>query len=126
VFNNNALVYSEAADAFLPPSGANGVSVYDFQTGEVSEPFKALLALSPVQTATQGRAQLLVDGGLFIEETQSGRHLRFTSRGLLWQRINYFDEQHLGALAWSRYLSADEAAIGLAALARAGCLKSDS
>ena len=58
-------------------------------------------AAAKVRTATGGLAQLLPDGGLFVEETAKGRHLRFTPSQLLWSRINYFDAARIGAVELS-------------------------
>ena len=72
-------------------------------------------------TITSGRAQLLPDGGLFIEETDNGRQLRYTQNALLWSRINDYDESRVGLLSWSRYLTAEEVRIPLKALAEKSC-----
>ena len=96
--------------------------VYDFDTKEVTQPFATLLAEARPRTITEGRARLLPDGGLFLEETNNGRQLRFTKDHLLWSRVNDYDDKHIGLVSWSRYLTAEEARVPLQALAKRKCL----
>ena len=109
VFNNNVVNPLPAEHMFMTPGDTNRVMVYDFDTAQVTEPFAALLAVARPITMTAGRARLLPDGGLFLEETEKGRHLRFTADRLLWSRINDYDDKRIGMVSWSRYLTADEA-----------------
>ncbi len=126
VLNNNvvggpALDIKEGMHLFVKPADANQVMVYDFDTKLVSQPFAALLAEARPRSLTEGRARLLPDGGLFLEETNQGRHLRFTKDRLLWSRVNDYDDQRIGLVSWSRYLTAEEARIPLQALASRQC-----
>ena len=121
VFDNNVVAEVENNNAFISPSDTNRVIVYDFDTNKTSQPFSELLADARPVSLFGGRARLLPDGGLFIEETQYGRHLRFTRDRLLWSRINDFDDKRIGALSWSRYLTAEEASVPLKALASHQC-----
>ena len=82
-----------------------------------------LLEIDKPRTIYQGRSQILSDGGLFVEETEHGRHLRYSKGKLLWSKINYYDENYIGMLSWSRYLTADEAAKPLAAILAGNCEK---
>lgn len=121
VFDDNVIAGVAAEHAFLSPTDTNRVLLYDFVTKKVSQPFAALLDEARPITPTQGRAEILPDGGLFVEETVYGRHLRFTQDGLLWSRVNDYDAQRIGMVAWSRYLTADEARGPLQALAAKQC-----
>ena len=121
VFNNNVFLPASKSLAFLTPDDTNGVMIYNFETKQVIEPFAALLAAVRPLTITAGRARLLPDGGLFLEETDNGRHLRFTADRLLWSRVNDYDDKRIGLLAWSRYLTADEASVPLQALSALQC-----
>lgn len=117
MFNNNVV----SAGVFMKPDDTNQVMVYDFDTQQVSQPFAALLAKARPTSIFQGRARLLPDGGLFLEETNYGRHLRFTKDSLLWSRVNDYDKERVGQVSWSRYLTAEEARIPLKALASRNC-----
>jgi hypothetical protein len=122
VFSNNVVSgVPKKEHAFLTPKDLNRVYVFDFETKQVSQPYEALLAAAKPITLTEGRAQLLPDGGLFIEETNYGRHLRFTKDKLLWSRVNDYDEKRIGMVSWSRYLTAEEAREPLKALAAQRC-----
>jgi hypothetical protein len=113
VFSNNAVLGVPEPQAFLAAEGTGRFMIFDFATRTVAEPFHDLLAAAKVRTVTGGLAQLLPDGGLFVEETAKGRHLRFTRSELMWSRINYFDAGRIGAVEWSRYLTPQQAASAL-------------
>lgn len=123
VFNNNVVSgpEEEGKKLFLQPSDTNQVMVYDFDTKEVTQPFSALLAEARPRTFSEGRARLLPDGGLYLEETNYGRQLRFTKDRLLWSRVNDYDDKRIGLVSWSRYLTAEEARVPLQALAKRKC-----
>lgn len=121
VFDNNVVSGAPKEHAFLLPSDTNRVLLYDFDTGQASQPFATLLAETRPITITEGRARVLPDGGLFIEETNYGRQLRFTQDRLLWSRVNDYDVKRIGMVSWSRYLTADEARVPLQALAAGHC-----
>jgi hypothetical protein len=106
---------------FMKPDGTNQVLVYDFDTKQVSQPFATLLAKARPITITGGRARLLPDGGLFLEEMNYGRDMRFTKDKLLWSRVNDYDKESIGLVNWSRYLTAEEASVPLKALASRNC-----
>ena len=122
IFDNNIVASAPSDHAFMDANGSNRVIVHDFDTGQDSQPFAALLAQARPRSVTGGRARILPDGGLFVEETNFGRHLRFTSDRLLWSRVNDYDAHHIGAVSWSRYLTAEEAQAPLAALAAKKCV----
>ena len=122
VFDNNVISGAPTSYSFMTPEGSNRVILFDFNTSQVSQPYADLLAKARPITITEGRARVLPDSGLFIEETNYGRHLRFTQDRLLWSRVNDFDEQRIGAVSWSRYLTVDEARSPLQALAARNCL----
>lgn len=113
VFNNNVFAGAPKEHPFMKPGDVSGVMVYDFETDAVTEPYASLLAQARPVSLTEGRAQLLSDGGLFIEETNYARHLRFTKDKLLWTRVNTYDESRLGLVSWSRYLEPHEVAQAL-------------
>ena len=74
-----------------------------------------------LRSLTEGRVQPLADGGLFVEETNVGRHLRFSATKLMWSRINYYDARRIGLVTWSRYLTSQEGeALARAVASRCG------
>lgn len=123
VFDNHVTggSFSDRSQVFMNPGEFNRVYVYDFDNGRLTQPFGALLADARPATITAGRARLLSDGGLFLEETNFGRQLRFSKDRLVWSRVNDFDEKRIGVVSWSRYLTAEEAAVPLRAIAARRC-----
>ena len=122
VFSNNVVSGPILKDsAFLSNKDINRVYVFDFDNNQAIQPYEKLLSVARPITMFEGRAQILPDGGLFIEDTNYGRHLRFTKDTLLWSRVNDYDESRIGMLAWSRYLTADELKQPLRALAEKSC-----
>lgn len=121
IFDNNVVSGAPKEHAFLKPGDTNRVFLHDFDTGQESQPFASLLAEAKPVSITEGRARVLPDGGLFIEETNYGRLLRFTPDHLLWSRVNDYDHKRIGMVSWSRYLTADEARLPLQTLTARQC-----
>ena len=123
VLNNNVVSGpTHGKQLFMKHGDTNQVQVYDFDTKLVSQPFFTLLAEAKPVSITEGRARVLPDGGLFFEETNNGRDMRFTKDRLLWSRVNDYDDKHIGMVSWSRYLNAEEARAPLQALVSRKCL----
>ncbi len=115
LLDNNVFGYDREVDReknFVNKKDINRVFVVKFNNGNqyITEPFKELLEMDVArpQTVTQGRIRVLPDGGLFLEETNYGRHLRFGNGKLMWSRINHYDDSRVGYLGWSRYLTSEE------------------
>ncbi len=121
VFGDDVIGSGPEGPVFLKPQDSNQVYIYDFATDTVSTPFAALMREAHVRTINEGRAELLSDGGLFVEETNYGRILRFTKERLLWSRVNWYDQNRIGFVSWSRYLDEDTIRGPLAAITSAGC-----
>ena len=121
MFDNHVVSGAPAEHSFMLPSDTNRVYVYDFETKQVSQPFKTLLAQARPISNSEGRARVLPDGGLFLEETNYGRDMRFTKDKLLWSRVNDYDKERIGMVSWSRYLTAEEASVPLKALTSRQC-----
>lgn len=125
VFNNNVIAATPGDQPFLEPADTNQFMVFDFNSGTVTRPFKALMVAAQPRSVTEGRARMLPDGGLFLEETNRGRLLRFARDRLLWSYVNDIGDDKIGAVSWSRYLAADAAAPALAAIAALKCPAGD-
>ncbi|MDD2719887.1 MAG: arylsulfotransferase family protein [Gallionella sp.] len=123
VFDNHVTGggFMDKSQVLMNPHDINRVYVYDFDDGKLTQPFEALLADARPLTITAGRARILPDGGLFLEDTNNGRDMRFSKESLLWSRINDFDEKRIGVVSWGRYLTAEEAAVPLRAITARHC-----
>jgi hypothetical protein len=115
VYDNNVFGFDPSRPKeynFVSTNDINRVFVLRFSKGCVteSEPFKDLLEMSCVrpETVTQGRVRVLKDGGLFVEETNYGRHFRFSGTNIMWIRNNRYDEHRNGVLSWGRYFTKEE------------------
>lgn len=94
---------------FVYASQHNQAYLHNFETGNTTSLHAdALAELKPI-TATEGRLQVLDDSSLFIEETNNGRLFKIDATGKLeWAYVNTYDEEYVGALGWSRYLTKQE------------------
>ena len=89
--------------------GYNEVIIYDFKTDKYSSYLKDNLIENDVRTITEGRSQILPNGGLFIEEANYGRTLFFNSDGSLrWTHVNRAENGKVHRVGWSRILHTQE------------------
>jgi hypothetical protein len=87
---------------YTPQQLYSQVFIYDFETNEVTEPYKNMLEKEKFQTTFEGRLSVLPDKSIFIEETNKGRifigdfnnkKIEFTKR---------IDRRYITKLIWSR------------------------
>lgn len=83
---------------------ASQLYVFDPRTGEVETPFEPVFELEKIRTPSQGRARIVGDDHLFVEETDRGRLMRISKEGVVWRYHNIAGDE-AGALNWSRYLA---------------------
>ncbi len=101
VFNNNSknFVGGDVVD------GNNEVIIYDFKTNQYSNYLEESLKKLDVRTITEGRSQILLNGDLFVEESNYGRTLYFNSDGSLrWSHVNRAKNGETYTVSWSRIL----------------------
>ena len=67
----------------MPENGNIEILIYNFETGEFKKKFSEGININNVRTSVAGLSEIMNDGSLFIEETQSGRVLFFDNRGKL-------------------------------------------
>jgi len=106
IFNNNRKYYYPDKDIV---DGHNEVIIYNFKTNEYSSYLKDSLIEHDVRTISQGRGEILTNGGLFIEETDYARTLFFNEDGSLrWTHVNRANDGNVYRLGWSRILYTEE------------------
>jgi hypothetical protein len=118
VFNNNGSNLGNGPRV----QGASDVMVYDFATDQVSEPFRGAAEREEIKTLFEGLFTMLPDGGVMIEEENSGRILFLGGDGAL--RATFINTGADGAayrLGWSRWLSEADGAALAATLAATTC-----
>ena len=101
IFNNNSknFVGGDVVD------GNNEVIIYDFKTNLYTSYLSSILIKRDVKTKTSGRSEILLNGDLFVEETNFGRTLYFDSDGVLrWTNVNRADNGKVYNVGWSRIL----------------------
>ncbi len=119
VFSNDSIRFYGGPYRVL---GANDVYIHDFEKGETRAPWREALLHHDVRTATQGRATVIGDNDVFVEETNRGRALRLSTDGTLhWTYVNRASDGEVYQLAWSRYLTAREGAAIAQAVTAPGC-----
>ena len=105
VFGNNAIRTRGGAQQVL---GANEVHLYDPASNTARSPWRQALQQHRVRTPVAGRATVLANGDVFVEETVYGRALRVNADGSLrWTYVNRGRDGLVYRLSWSRYLAAE-------------------
>ena len=117
VLSNNTVAWRDSRAEVL---GANEVWLYDPVADTVRSPWRDALHRHDVRTPFVGRARVLGDGDLFVEESNAGRALRVAADGSLrWSWVNRARDGVVYKMGWSRYLEAEAGAtIAAAATAR--------
>lgn len=101
IFNNNTVNTPNGTIV----DGNNEVIIYDFSSGKYSRYLNQSLIENDVRTITGGRSQIIDNGDLYIEETNSGRILYFDKSGKLeWEFINRADDKRVYLISWSRII----------------------
>ena len=94
---------------FIYIEAYNQIYLYDFKTAQTNKLQSDALSRTKPMTVTEGSLRALKDKSIFIEETNNGRLLKLNPEGqLLWSYINTYDNNHLGMVSWSRYLTHEE------------------
>ena len=105
VFGNNTVrVFGE--DRLL--DGYNEEYIFNFKTNKTETPYAEFLKKAKVATPNQGRAEILPNGDLFVEETNNNRLLRGNTKDIIWQYVDRIDKHSVAALSWSRFISKEE------------------
>ena len=75
VFGNQVYEFSPnlVDNIIYQPNKFNSIFVYNFENDSITEPFKKFLESEKIKTYTSGRSEILPNGDLFIEDTNSGR-----------------------------------------------------
>lgn len=121
VFDNNIISFTPKNQEFLSTGDVNQVYIHDFRTGRSNKSHESLLTETGIRTITGGSARLLPDGGLFVDETNTGRLVRYSSNSVLWSRINDYGKDTIGAGGGSLYLTAAEISVPLATIQSQQC-----
>lgn len=86
----------------------SGIYLYDPITNEVSFPYKNIMKQYEIWSCTSGRASILKNGDVFIEQSDTQRLLRTSHDKLRWEYVNGVTPETVGAIHWSRYIPKNE------------------
>lgn len=113
VFNNNA--YDRGNGWYIKDHST--VTIYDFTTGTVSEPYNKTLGELQFKSLTEGLFDMTTGGNLMIEETNNGHIVILGPDGsLISQFVNRARDGQVYDVGWSRYVPRAEGDAALLAL----------
>ena len=119
VYSNNAFVDENADERVW---GTNEVYVHDFATGETRSPWREAMRRHDVRTVRRGGATLFGDGGLMLEEGNSGRILMLSPNGeRVWSYVNRASDGMVYEILASRWLDAEYGAEVARSIASLDC-----
>lgn len=105
VFGNNTVrIFGE--DKLI--DGYNEEYIFNFKTNTTTTPFTEFFKKAKVSTTSQGRANILPNGDLFVEETNNNRLLRGNTKDIIWQYVDRIDRHSVAVLSWSRFITKEE------------------
>ena len=113
VFNNRA--YDKGTGARV--HNTNQITVYDFATGEVGNPWALATETPEIKTLFEGLFDALPEDALLIEEENSGRLVIVNKRGdTIAEFINKGADGNVYRLGWSRFMPKHQGDTALEAL----------
>lgn len=89
-------------------NGHNNVYIYDFSSDTVTTPYKKSMKSMEVRTLSEGLAEVLPNGDVFIEESNYSRILRLTPDTAKWEFVRRVGKNLLSLTSWSRYLNEEQ------------------
>jgi hypothetical protein len=85
--------------------GSNRMAIVDFRNGQVSFDYDQGFVGNAIKTVTEGRGEILPDGDVIVEDSNSGRLMRMAPDGTLrWRFIHAKPDGTGMVLGWSRYV----------------------
>ena len=106
VFGNDVIF--NAPDSYVLKKGYHftnnnsQVYLYNFEKDTTTTPFSKLFKNEAIKTHTQGRSEILPNGDIFVEETNSGKIIFGDSISKKATFVRRIDEEYITALKWGR------------------------
>ena len=101
IFNNNGKEFHDGYSV----DGNNQVVIYDFENNKYSYYLLDSLIEHDIRSPLQGRSEILINGDLYIEESDFARTLYFNADGSLrWSHVNRANNGSVYMIGWSRIL----------------------
>jgi mannose-1-phosphate guanylyltransferase len=98
--------------------GGSGTRLWPLSRKSFPKQFVPLIGNKSLLQLTLERVSLLSKNVICVA---SDEHRFLVADALLWSRVNVYDEQRIGIVSWSRYMTADEVRAPLQALAARQC-----
>lgn len=103
-------------------NGNSDIDVYDFATGAISHPYRAVMKREDVQALYEGLYTVLPGGGLVVEVHNSGQILILAADGRrLGQFVNRNPNGKVYEIGWGRYIDQADGDTALAHMNAAAC-----
>lgn len=103
---NDSVIFGPQRDMYV--LGTNETLVYDFETDQVSSPYKNGYESHDIRTVIEGLNEVLPNGDVFIEESKYGRLLVMSKSGdIRWSYVNRAENGTVYILHWSRYINGE-------------------
>ncbi|MCR9194455.1 MAG: arylsulfotransferase family protein, partial [Hyphomonas sp.] len=102
----DSVIFGPQRDMYV--LGTNETLVYDFETDQVSSPYKDGYESHDIRTVIEGLNEVLPNGDVFIEESKYGRLLVMSKSGdIRWSYVNRAENGTVYILHWSRYINGE-------------------
>jgi len=102
IFGNDTFRYNRMNTHDVFYKNNNNIYLMDIKSNKVTKIFENFM--KDIKTPTQGLHQILKNGDLFIEETDTFKIHRFGNKIKRWEFVNFLTPNEIGSLHWSRYL----------------------
>lgn len=100
--------YDIDLEPWINSTKTSEIYIFDPASKKVTTPYSQMMFKYNIRSKYSGRARILNNGDVCIEETDKSRILRISTDKVRWEFINKQSETALGALHWSRYLYENE------------------
>lgn len=105
IFSNNA--YDRGKGGYV--EGVSEIMYFDFETGEVTSPYRAAMENARVVTLSEGLSDAIPGGQYMVEEENAGRILIVNDAGGVdAEFVNRASNGNTYRLGWSRYIGQQE------------------
>lgn len=107
IFGNN-IVRTEKNQAPLMGDKISDIYIFNPDSGTVITPFFEMMKKHNIVSKYSGRSRILENGDVYVEESDKSRLLRLSTTNIRWEYVNIISDSTVGAVHWSRYISAKD------------------
>lgn len=107
IFGNDIVRLNNSRAIFIEKFKSD-IYVFNPLNNDITRPYTDMMAQERIATWTSGRAKILANGDVYIEESDLCRLIRISPDKVRWEYVNSVSPDTVGAIHWSRYLASDE------------------